>query len=67
MRLGALDMFPDVPFQEVYRTISENFTAKFGQMNANATFLFGLHHEVGHYAQFEDVRAQALRAREVVG
>lgn len=67
MRLGALDMFPDMPFQDVCRTISEGFTAKFGMMNANATFLFGLHHEVGHYAQFEDVLSQALRAREIVG
>jgi hypothetical protein len=64
IRLASLDVFPDRPFLDVYRVVSERFTARHGQMNAIASFLFGLHHEVGHYAQFADVRAQALAARQ---
>lgn len=63
MRLASLDMWPNQPFLDVMRTLSPRFVERFGEMNATATFLFGLQHEVGHYAQFEDVRQQALAAR----
>ena len=63
MRNAYLETWPDVPFLDVYRAISERFVAKFGNMNAPAAFLFGLSHEVGHYDQIKDVRRQALAAR----
>lgn len=65
MRLGYLDAWPDVPFLDVYRDVSPKFTEHFGPLNAPASFLFGLAHEVGHFEQFQDVRRQALVAREV--
>ena len=63
IRLAYLDTWPDTPFLDVYRETSERFVEHFGQLNAPAAFLFGLMHEVGHYEQFEAVRAQALAAR----
>jgi hypothetical protein len=63
MRLAYLDTWPDAPQLNIYRDVSERFTEHFGPMNAPAAFLFGLRHEIGHYAQFEDVRQQALEAR----
>lgn len=63
MRNAYLETWPDVPFLDVYRAISERFVARFGNMNAPAAFLFGLSHEVGHYDQIKDVRRQALAAR----
>jgi hypothetical protein len=66
MRLGALDMFPDEPRLDVFRKLSPRYVERFGEMNAPATFLFGLYHEVGHYAQFRDVRQQALNAKKII-
>ena len=63
IRLAYLDTWPDTPFLDVYRETSERFVEHFGQLNAPAAFLFGLMHEVGHYEQFEAVRAEALAAR----
>lgn len=63
IRLAYLDTWPDAPFLNVYRPVSERFIAKFGQMNAPAAFIFGLMHEVGHYEQFREVKRQALAAR----
>ena len=63
MRNAYLQTWPDVPFLDVHRVISERFTERFGNMNAPAAFLFGLWHEVGHYDQIKDVRQQALTAR----
>jgi len=63
--LAALDMWPDTPFLDVKRELSPRFVERFGQFNATASFLFGLKHEIGHRAQFEDVRQQALAARQV--
>lgn len=63
MRNAYLETWPDAPFLDVCRVISERFVAKFGNMNAPAAFLFGLSHEVGHYDQIKDVRQQALTAR----
>ena len=63
MRNAYLQTWPQAPFLDVYRDISERFIARFGNMNAPAAFLFGLGHEVGHYEQIQDVRRQALAAR----
>ena len=63
MRNAYLETWPDAPFLNVHRVISERFVAKFGNMNAPAAFLFGLSHEVGHYDQIKDVRQQAMTAR----
>ena len=63
MRNAYLETWPDNPFLDVNRPVSERFTARFGQMNAPAAFLFGLSHEVGHYDQILDVKRQALAAR----
>lgn len=67
MRLAYLDTWPDVPFLDVYRVLSERFIERFGPMNAPAAYLFGLSHEVGHYEQFRDVRQQALAAKATAG
>ena len=63
MRNAYLDTWPDAPLLDVCRVVSERFTARFGEMNAPAAFLFGLSHEVGHYEQIAEVRRQALAAR----
>ena len=63
MRNAYLETWPDAPLLHVVRDISERFTARFGEMNAPAAFLFGLSHEVGHYEQIEEVKRQALAAR----
>ena len=63
MRNAYLETWPKAPLLDTVRDISERFTARFGQMNAPAAFLFGLSHEVGHFAQIEEVRRQALAAR----
>lgn len=63
MRNAYLETWPDSPFLDVHRPVSERFTARFGEMNAPAAFLFGLSHEVGHYDQILDVKRQALAAR----
>lgn len=64
MRLAYLSTWPDEPHLEVYRDVSERFTAHFGEMNATAALLFGLMHEHGHYDQIKEVIAQALAAKE---
>jgi len=63
MRNAYLETWPDAPLLDVCRVASERFTARFGEMNAPAAFLFGLSHEVGHYEQIEEVRRQAQTAR----
>lgn len=63
MRNAYLETWPDAPLLNVCRDISERFTARFGEMNAPAAFLFGLSHEVGHYEQIQEVKRQALTAR----
>ena len=63
MRKAYLETWPDAPLLDVCRVVSERFSARFGEMNAPAAFLFGLSHEVGHYEQIEEVKRQALAAR----
>ena len=64
MRNAYLETWPDAPLLDVCRDVSERFSARFGEMNAPAAFLFGLSHEVGHYEQIEEVRRQALAVRQ---
>jgi hypothetical protein len=66
MRNAYLDTWPDTPHLDVYRDVSERYTARVGLMNAPAAFLYGLKHEVGHYDQIKDVREQAIKARQAV-
>jgi len=64
MRLAYLDTWPDEPFLDILRVApSERFQEYFGDLNAPASFLMGLGHEVGHFEQIEEVRRQALEAR----
>lgn len=62
MRLASLETWPDAPFLDVFREMSERSIEKVGYMNAPATFLGGLKHEAGHYAQFREVARQAREA-----
>lgn len=66
IRLGYLTTFPDKPNRTLLRELSERAYEHFGDLNAPATFLMGLRHEAGHYAQFRDVLRQAQAAREAV-
>ena len=63
MRNSYLQTWPDAPLLNIVRDVSERFTARFGEMNAPAAFLFALSHEVGHYEQIAEVKRQALAAR----
>ena len=59
IRLSYLSAWPDNPDLETKRELSPRFIERNGQMNAAACFLFGLKHELGHYAQFREVARQA--------
>jgi hypothetical protein len=63
IRLGYLDAWPDSPNLDLLRELSPRFVEKVGEMNASASLLFGLKHEIGHYEQFRDVARQARAAR----
>ncbi|HEX2623532.1 MAG TPA: DinB family protein [Phototrophicaceae bacterium] len=63
IRLGYLSTFPDTPFLDVKRELSERFIERHGELNAVAGFLFGLSHEYGHYEQVKEVRRQVIAAR----
>lgn len=63
IRLAYLDTWPDKPFLNVYRKgLSERFQEIIGNLNAPASFIFGLSHELGHYDQIREVRQQAIKA-----
>jgi hypothetical protein len=64
MRLAYLDTWPNQPHLDIYRQVSERFVAKFGEMNAPASYLFSLKHEYGHYDQINEVIKQALAAKQ---
>lgn len=65
MRLAYLDAWPDTPNFEMLRVApSERFQEYFGDLNAPACVLMGLSHEVGHYEQIEEVKRQALAAKQ---
>jgi hypothetical protein len=63
IRLGYLDTFPDVPFLDTTREMSENFVNKYGECNAIVAVFLGLMHEEGHFAQFRDAHDQAIAAK----
>ncbi len=65
IRLGYLSAWPDQPNLTTLRELSPKFIERFGQFNAAVCFLFGLKHELGHYAQFHEVARQAKAASEV--
>ncbi len=64
MRLGYLAVWPDTPNLEIKRELSPRFIELFGEFNATVCFLFGLKHELGHYAQFREVARQAKSASQ---
>jgi hypothetical protein len=63
MRLGYLAVFPDHPFLDIKRQMSEKYLERNGEVNAFVAFLNGLRHESGHYDQMKEVKRQALAAR----
>jgi len=65
MRLAALDMWPDEPHLDVFRTTSEHGLAKNGPSNAKSAYLAGLKHEWTHLDQFRDAARQARLAAAV--
>ena len=65
IRLGYLAAWPDVPDLNTKRELSPRFIERNGQFNAAACFLFGLKHEMAHYAQFREVARQAKAASQV--
>lgn len=67
IRLAYLNTWPDEPDYENARVLtSERAREYWGTLNAPAAFLMGLGHEVGHYEQIEDAKAQALAAKSVM-
>ena len=66
IRLAYLDTWPDEPHLDNYRTISPRFIEKYGELNAVASFLFGLSHEDGHLEQIRSVMKQAQEAEIAV-
>jgi len=66
IRLAYLDTWPDEPHLDNYRTISPRFIEKYGDLNAVASFLFGLSHEDGHLEQIRTVIQQAREAEIAV-
>jgi hypothetical protein len=65
IRLGYLNAWPDMPDLETKRDLSPRFIERNGQFNAPACFLYGLKHELGHYAQFREVARQAKAVSQV--
>lgn len=64
IRLAYLETWPDEPDYDNLRVgLSERAQAYFGDLNAPATFLMGLGHEIGHYEQIKDAVQQALDAK----
>lgn len=64
IRMAYLDTWPDEPHYDVLRVPrTERFAEYFGDLNAPASFLMGLGHEIGHYDQIETVKQQALAAK----
>ena len=64
MRNAYLETWPDQPHLDVIRGgMSEGFVNWTGPLNAIGCFLLGLGHELGHFAQMEEVKGQAVAAR----
>jgi hypothetical protein len=59
IRLSYLASWPERPFFDTYRILPEPAAERFGQINAVGSFLLGLSHEDGHFAQFTEAVRQA--------
>ncbi len=66
MRLAYLDTWPSEPHLDVYRQIPED-SPFYQKIDAPASLLLGLKHEIGHYEQFQEARRQALEATAAAG
>ena len=62
MCLSYLSAWPDSPFLDVFRDLSERFVERNGPQNAPAAYLLGLRHLDDHLGQFKDVYRQARAA-----
>jgi hypothetical protein len=58
IRLACLDSWPDQPQLDVFRELSEKALERLGPLNAPASFLSSLKHEIGHREQFIEVARQ---------
>jgi hypothetical protein len=67
MCLAYLDTWPNQPHLDVYRDVSERLLAKYGPMNAPASYLFGLMHLEGHLDQFRETLKQAQQIASAHG
>ena len=61
---GYLSTWPDTPFLDTFRDLSERFVERHGPQNAPAAFLMSLKHMDDHMEQFQDVCRQARAAAE---
>ena len=64
MCLGYLSTWPDTPFLDIFRDLSERFIERNGPQNAPAAYLMGLRHLDDHLGQFQEVYRQARAAAE---
>lgn len=62
--LSYLAAWPDTPFLDVFRGLSDRFVARFGPQNAPAAYMMGLMHFDDHMAQFREVHRQARTASQ---
>jgi len=67
IRLAYLDTWPDTPHLDVFRELSERALERLGPLNAPASFLNGLKHEIGHHEQMREVAQQARAAVAAAG
>lgn len=62
IRQAYLNAWPDQPHLNTYRTLPPAFAERVGNLNAIGTYLLGLMHEAGQFAQLRDIIAQAKAA-----
>ena len=62
MRQAYLNAWPDQPTLDTYRELPSAFAERVGRLNAIGSYLLGLMHEAGHFAQLRDIVAQAKKA-----
>ena len=63
MRLAFLDTWPDNPHLDTLRQLPPRLEERVGKLNAKGSLIFGLSHEIGHYAQIEEAKRQAVVSR----
>jgi hypothetical protein len=59
MRHGYLSAWPDQPRLDTHRTLPAGFAERVGPMNAIGSYLLGLVHEAGQFAQLREIIRQA--------